>query len=106
MNEHYLIQKETPNLAVIKRARNKNSNTGGRNKLLLHARSAQASNQAAGTMLGFTDKKHRVTQKKKIVSGTQSTLKQQKDGNMEVKGTNLEDWEGRKGNSSSLTGRL
>lgn len=24
--------------------------------MLLHARSAQASNQAAGTMLGFTDK--------------------------------------------------
>lgn len=36
--------------------RDKNSNAGGRKKLLLCARSAQASHQAAATMLGFTDK--------------------------------------------------
>lgn len=55
---------------MIKRARNKNSNAGGRKKLLLHARSAQASNQAAGTMLGFIDKKHKVTQKKCSITNT------------------------------------
>lgn len=72
--------------------------------MLLHARSAQASNQAAGTMLGFIDKKHKVTQKN-VVSQTPSTL-QQKDRNLEVKKVNLEDWQGRKANISLLTGTL
>lgn len=88
---------------MIKMARNKNSNAGGRKKLLLHARSAHASNQAAGTMLGFTGKiKSIKLLTKTMVSGTKSALQQQKDRLLEMKGINLEVWQGRKANSSSV----
>lgn len=43
-------------LVMIRMVRGKNNNAGGRKKLLLCARSAQVSHQAAATMLGFTDK--------------------------------------------------